>query len=149
MSQPHLPNYIILATLNKPNGIILAVAHSAAVYLLKNSDLLKHMTHLSSLHGDLNNCPLKQLSSKFSSGHSMSWGSILKNQLWGLGLLQISLPHTPLEEGISTFPAGKWDHGQVGKSPSWTLSKRCPAVRVLPFEVREEKTTCSKSNASR
>lgn len=38
------------------------------------------------------------------------------------------------------FPSRKMRSAQVGKSPRQTLSKPCPAVRVLPFGVTEEKT---------
>lgn len=118
MSQLRLPNYIVIATLNNTNGITFAAAHSAAVYLLKSSDLLIHITNLSSL------CyfPLKQLSSKFSSRES---GAVSKKTPFRTGTLA-DLPASP-EEGISTFPLGRLDHGQTEKSAGWTQSKPCPA----------------------
>lgn len=101
MSQPRLPNYIIVAAPNNTNGITLAVAHSAALYLLKTSDLCKHFTHLSAL------LSTETIEFKIFFRTAYVLGQYLKKQLSGLGLLQISLPPTLPEGGISTFPVGK------------------------------------------
>lgn len=131
-----LPKYIIIATLNNTNGVILAVAHSAAAALLKNSDLLKCIIHLPSLHSShWNNWVESFLPDSLCPG-AVSEKRTCRTRT----VADQPAPHSTWRRHFY-FPSRKMRSAQVEKSQRQTLSKPCPAVRVLPFGVREEKTT--------
>ena len=150
MTQSHLKchNYVFQIILSLPLWTI-----QMGSYLQWHTQLLyicsKPQTFLNTLH----------ISPLCTAFHLNNWvqnflqdsrcpGAVPKKTTFRTGTVaDLSASHSTWRRH-STFPVGKRDHGQVGKSPSWTLSKPCPAVRVLPFGVREEKTTCNKSNAS-